>query len=92
MKKIVLFSVCLIAGLLLSQFMPEITGESYYGFRFVNGLLLSVALSFIMINVGREFELEKNKNHNIEVIVDRLIIKDDIRSRLYDSIEIASKL
>jgi hypothetical protein len=61
MKKIVLFSVCLIAGLLLSQFMPEITGESYYGFRFVNGLLLSVALSFIMINVGREFELEKNK-------------------------------
>ncbi len=61
MKKIILFSVCLIAGLLLSQFMPQIAGESYSGFRVTNGLLLSVALSFIMINVGREFELEKSK-------------------------------
>ena len=37
-------------------------------------------------------ELSKNKKHNIEVIVDRLIMKEDIRSRLYESIEIASKL
>ena len=39
-----------------------------------------------------EFNLDKNKKHNLEVIIDRLIIKDDIRSRLYDSIETASKL
>lgn len=37
-------------------------------------------------------ELEKNKKHTILVIVDRLIIKDEIRTRLYDSIETASKL
>ena len=39
-----------------------------------------------------EITLEKNKKHRIEVVVDRLIIKDGIRSRLYDSIETASKL
>lgn len=32
-------------------------------------------------------ELEKNKNHTIEVIVDRIVIKDNVRSRLYDSVE-----
>src|SRR5574344_1674292 len=37
-------------------------------------------------------ELDKNKKHNIEVVVDRLIIRDDIRSRLYESIETSSKL
>ncbi len=37
-------------------------------------------------------ELEKNKKHTILVIVDRLIVKDEIRTRLYDSIETASKL
>ena len=35
--------------------------------------------------------LEKNKKHNIEVVVDRLIIKEDIRSRLYEAIELSSK-
>ncbi len=32
-------------------------------------------------------ELEKNKKHTIEVIMDRLIIKDGIRTRLFDSVE-----
>ena len=47
---------------------------------------------------GEEFdieevkELDKNKKHNIEVVIDRIIIKDGIRSRLYDSIETAAKL
>ena len=36
--------------------------------------------------------LEKNKKHNIEVIIDRLIIKEDIRSRLNEAIEFACKL
>ena len=39
-----------------------------------------------------EINLEKNKKHNIDVVIDRLIIKEDIRSRLYESIETASKL
>jgi len=42
-------------------------------------------------DLQEEISLEKNKKHNIELIIDRLIIKEDIRSRLYESIEIASK-
>ena len=37
-------------------------------------------------------ELEKTKKHNIEVIIDRLIIKEGIRSRLYEAIELSCKL
>ena len=43
-------------------------------------------------DLGTEINLDKNKKHNIDVVVDRLIIKDDIRSRLYESIEMAAKL
>ena len=39
-----------------------------------------------------EITLEKNKKHTIEVVVDRLVIKDDIRSRLADSVETACNL
>ncbi len=39
-----------------------------------------------------EIKLEKNKKHNIDVIIDRLIMKEDIRSRLYEAIELASKM
>ncbi|MEA4981571.1 MAG: sodium:proton antiporter [Paludibacter sp.] len=61
MKKIVLFSICLVTGLVISQLLPEILGSIYPDFRMVAGLMLSVALSFIMINVGREFELNKKQ-------------------------------
>jgi len=43
-------------------------------------------------NVEDEIKLNKNKTHNIEVVVDRLIIKSDIKSRLSDSVETALKL
>ena len=43
-------------------------------------------------DLSDEIVLEKNKKHNILVVVDRLIIKEDIRSRLYEAIEIACKL
>lgn len=43
-------------------------------------------------DLTEEITLEKNKKHVIEVIIDRLIIKDGIRSRLYESIETCSKL
>ena len=46
----------------------------------------------IMYDLSEEINLEKNKKHNIDVIVDRLVIKEDIRSRLADSLETASKL
>lgn len=44
------------------------------------------------LDLGEEITLEKNKKHNIEVIIDRLIIKEGVRSRLYEAIELASKL
>ncbi len=37
-------------------------------------------------------ELSKSKMHNIEVVVDRLVNKDGIRSRLFDSVEVALRL
>ena len=43
-------------------------------------------------DLNEEIKLEKNKKDTIEVVVDRLIIKEDIRSRLYESLETASKL
>ena len=42
-------------------------------------------------DLAQEVSLEKNKKHFIEVIIDRLIIKDSIRSRLYEAIEMACK-
>ena len=36
--------------------------------------------------------LEKNKKHNIELVIDRMIMKDDIRKRLADSLETALKI
>ncbi len=38
-----------------------------------------------------EIELEKNKKHDIEIVVDRLVVKPDARSRLADSLETALK-
>ncbi|WP_055106010.1 excinuclease ABC subunit UvrA [Paenibacillus ihumii] len=43
-------------------------------------------------DLSEKIELEKNKKHSIEVIVDRIIIKEDVRSRLADSIETALKM
>lgn len=43
-------------------------------------------------DLSEEIKLEKNKKHTIEIIVDRLIIKDEIRSRLADSLETALSL
>ena len=45
-----------------------------------------------MYDLSEKIPLEKNKKHNIEVIVDRLVVKPEITSRLSDSIETASKL
>lgn len=39
-----------------------------------------------------DIELEKNKKHSIEVVVDRIVVKDGIEARLADSIEAAVKL
>ncbi|EES72731.1 excinuclease ABC, A subunit [Paenibacillus sp. oral taxon 786 str. D14] len=43
-------------------------------------------------DLSENIELEKNKKHTIEVIVDRIVVKEDARSRLADSIETALKM
>lgn len=45
-----------------------------------------------MMEVSDEIELEKNKKHSIEVVVDRVVVKDGIAARLSDSLETALRL
>lgn len=51
-----------------------------------------VRIDGIVYDLSEEIKLEKNKKHTIEIIVDRLIIKPEIESRLTDSIEIVTSL
>ena len=51
-----------------------------------------VRVDGITYDLSEEIKIEKNIKHNIEVIVDRLVIKDGVRSRLADSIETATNL
>lgn len=45
-----------------------------------------------MYDLSEDIKLEKNIKHNIEIVVDRLVINDDIRSRLAEAIEMSSTL
>ena len=51
-----------------------------------------VRVDGITYDLSEEINIEKNKKHTIEIIVDRLVIKDGIKSRLTDSIETVSDL
>ncbi len=44
-----------------------------------------------MVELSDDLDLDRKKKHNIELVVDRLVIKEDIRSRLTESVEIALK-
>ena len=61
MKKILLFSFFLVIGLVVSQFLPAMVGENYSMVKTISNTLLYVCLAFIMINVGREFEMDKTR-------------------------------
>ena len=61
MKKVFLFSIFLLCGLFLSQILPSTLGGAYGSFYSVCKWLMFICLAFIMINVGREFELDKTK-------------------------------
>ncbi|PEJ09398.1 excinuclease ABC subunit A [Bacillus wiedmannii] len=45
-----------------------------------------------MLDVSEDIELDKNKKHSIEVVIDRIVVKEGIASRLADSLESALKL
>ncbi|MDR5703830.1 MAG: excinuclease ABC subunit UvrA [Armatimonadota bacterium] len=51
-----------------------------------------VRVDGVIYDLGEEIPLDKNKKHDIEVVVDRIVTRPDIRSRLADSTETALKL
>lgn len=51
------------------------------------GGFVRVRADGIMYELSEEIKLDKNKKHNIEIVVDRIIIKDGIESRITDSLE-----
>ncbi|WP_455586332.1 sodium:proton antiporter [Bacteroides sp.] len=59
MRKVLSFSLFLIVGLIVSQFLPVMAGGGYGAVKTVANILLYICLGFIMINVGREFEVDK---------------------------------
>lgn len=67
------------------EYVKELDGVRKSGF-------VRVRIDGSVYDLSEEIKLDKNKKHNIEVIVDRLVIKEDIKSRLADSIETATQL
>lgn len=51
-----------------------------------------VRVDGIMYDLSEKISLEKNRKHNIEIVVDRLVIKDGIETRLSDSLETTASL
>lgn len=66
MKKVISFSLMLMLGLVLSQLLPTQLGESYAELKHLVELMLGICLAFIMINVGREFEIDKS---NVKIYI-----------------------
>ena len=61
MKKVLSFSVFLLVGLAVSQVLPFIAGDATRSVKVVTDIFLYICLAFIMINVGREFEIDKSR-------------------------------
>ncbi len=67
------------------EYAKELSSASKSGF-------VRARIDGIIYDLSEVTKLEKNKKHNIEIIIDRLVVNENIRSRLADSIETASKL
>lgn len=65
--------------------VKEIEGARQNGF-------IRVRIDGTLYDLSEDVDLEKNKKHDIDIVVDRLIVGEKIRSRLADSLEIVSKL
>lgn len=61
MRKILAYSALLLLGLIGSQFLPRLTGDGYVLTTEVVTFLTMVGLSFIMVHVGYEFDLDKSR-------------------------------
>ena len=67
------------------QFVKELESAKKDGY-------VRVRVDGIIYDLSEKIELDKNKKHNIEIVVDRLVVKESIRSRLADSVETATGL
>ncbi len=61
MRKVLSFSAFLVVGLFVAQYLPAWSGNDYSTVKTVSDVLLYICLGFIMINVGREFEVDKSR-------------------------------
>ena len=62
------------------QYVKELENARKSGF-------VRVRIDDIMYDLSEDIKLEKNKKHNIEIVVDRIVIKEGIESRITDSLE-----
>lgn len=71
MRKVYVFSFLLIIGLVLSQIVPHLLGVNFPIFKTITDALLYVSLAYIMINVGREFEINKKqwRSYSVDYLI-----------------------
>ena len=62
------------------QYVKELENARKSGF-------VRVRIDDIMYDLSEDIKLEKNKKHNIEIVVDRIVVKEGIESRITDSLE-----
>ena len=67
------------------EYVKELENQQKNGF-------VRVRVDGILYDLAEKIPMDKNKKHNIEVVVDRLVMKADIRTRLAESVETASSL
>ena len=67
------------------EYVKELENAKKSGF-------VRVRVDGIMYELTEQIKMDKNKKHNIEIVIDRLVIKPEMNSRLADSIETAAKL
>lgn len=66
------------------EFVKQLEGYQKEGF-------IRARVDGNMVELSDDLDLDRKKKHNIELVVDRLVMKEDIRSRLTESVEIALK-
>lgn len=90
-------SVCALQeGVRFLVLAPIVRGKKGQHEKLLDGAVRSgfvrVRIDGIMYELDDRPELDKNKKHDIDIVVDRLVLREDIKSRLTDSIETAAKL
>ena len=78
---------------LLAPVIRDKRGEHKEAFKRIQRAgYVRVIVDGVMHDISDDIELEKNKRHSIDIVVDRLVVKESIRSRLFDSVEAALRL